>query len=854
LLADAFQTRPGLAAAIDSALEAGSPAVVTQVVAGDGGTGKTQLAASAFGRALPGMDVAVWVSATSRQAVTAAFAEVWGLVHGAGGGDSQRDAAAFLTWLETTDRSWIVVLDDLVDPGDVSGLWPQGPSGRVLVTTRRRDAALAGHGRTLVDVGVYSPDEAMAFLTRKLSASPVKGVLDQAVELARDLGFLPLALAQAGAVILDGALTCTQYRRQLADQSHRLADLFDTDTGDEYELTLARTWTLAVARADALPPAGLAGQVLNIVAVMDPNGFPEAVLTASSVSAYLAVRRPTRVTVTTGTNKPLGEPRALKVSGDAARKAMRNLHRLSLVTHDPGGGARAVRMHALAQRATIEHLPPAELANTVRAAADGLLQFWPDTERDPELAQALRANATALAGRHPDALWEAGMHQLLHRMGRSLGYSGQVAQARDHYAQLAASAAAYLGKDHPDTMAARHEHARWCGTLGEIAVAIASVKELLADRTRVQGTDHRDTLVTRHELAYWRGVAGDAGGAMIEFERLLAEQLRVLGSGHPDIIETRFELARCQGLSGNPAGAVVAHERLLVDQVGRLGPDHPDTLHVRHSLAWWRGEAGDLHTAVTSLQHLLNDRLRIEGPDNPGTLATRGELAYWAGKTGDHTAAIRGFRELLADQTRVLGPNHPDTLITRRSLARWQGEAGDPEQAAASCEQLLLDQVRVLGPDHPDTLTTRCDLARWRGESGEAQRAAASFVDVLADRVRVLGPNHPDTLDTRAHLAYWQRETNQPGSEQVLQELLADRLRVLGPDHPDTLMTRQDLAQLQRETGDNEGAVEALEHLLADQLRVLGPDHPDTAASRKILAGWHDQVPSSRPGSGFCTD
>jgi hypothetical protein len=131
LLADAFQDRPALAAAVESAWRSGVPAVVTQVVAGDGGTGKTQLAASVFRRASPGLDVAVWVSATTRQAITASFAQAWGIVAGAGGGDNERDATAFLSWLETTDRSWSVVLDDLVDPTDVAGLWPQGRTGRV---------------------------------------------------------------------------------------------------------------------------------------------------------------------------------------------------------------------------------------------------------------------------------------------------------------------------------------------------------------------------------------------------------------------------------------------------------------------------------------------------------------------------------------------------------------------------------------------------------------------------------------------------------------------------------------------------------------------------------------------------
>jgi hypothetical protein len=40
----------------------------------------------------------------------------------------------------------------------------------VLVTTRRRDAAMTGHGRAVVDVGVFRPEESVAYLTDKLTA------------------------------------------------------------------------------------------------------------------------------------------------------------------------------------------------------------------------------------------------------------------------------------------------------------------------------------------------------------------------------------------------------------------------------------------------------------------------------------------------------------------------------------------------------------------------------------------------------------------------------------------------------------------------------------------------------------
>jgi hypothetical protein len=716
LRADAFQERPGLREQIRAGWAARGVAVLAQVVAGDGGTGKTQLAAAVYRDALAGqrheggVEVAVWVTATSRAAVVASYAQAYARVYaGTGGGDAEEHAQRFLEWLTGTGRRWLVVLDDVADPVDLAGLWPAGPAGRVLVTTRRRDAAIAGRG-TLVDVGVFTPEEADAYLAAKLSGrSGVPGqVLDGSADLAAAVGYLPLALSHAAAVILNDAITCQAYQALLVDRARRLREVFPADpaeAGDEYAHTVAGTWSLARDRANALPPAGLAGAVLMLVSVLDPNGIPEAVLTSDPARGYLRTTSQP-VPPAAGTS-----PEMVAVS--VARRAIRNLHRLSLISHDPDDAYRGIRMHALAQRAALDDADPAALAAAVRAAADALLAAWPDIDSDTSLGQVLRVNTSVLAERDLAALWEPGAHPILHRLGRSLGAAGLVADAITYYTAMAATA------------------------------------------TRMLGPDDSDTLTARGNLASWRGEAGDAAGAAAAFEVLLADRVRVLGPDHPHTLTARHELARGRGHAGDAAGAAAAFEALLADRVRVLGPDHPHTLTARHEMAHWRGHAGDAAGAAAALEVLLADRVRVLGPDHPHTLTARGNLAGWRGRAGDAAGAAAAFEVLLADRVRVLGPGHPDTLTARGNLASWRGEAGDAAGAAAAFEDLLADRVRVLGPDHPHTLTARHELARGRGHAGDAAGAAAALEVLLADLVRVLGPDHPDTLTTRNNLAYW---------------------------------------------------------------------------------------------------
>ncbi|MFF5081699.1 tetratricopeptide repeat protein [Actinoplanes sp. NPDC000266] len=705
------------------------------VLSGPGGAGKTQLAAELAEQAGP--DLLLWVTASSRQAILAGYAQAAAEVLHLDPADQERAATRFLAWLATTERTWLVVLDDLTDPADLRRLWPPG-HGRTVVTTRRKDNALAGAGRRLTEVGLFTAAQSVAYLTRRLEARP--GLADDPAGLAGALGHLPLALAQASAYLLDQEVTCGAYRAMLAEL--RLDDLRPEVLPDDQERALAATWSLSVELADRAPHPGLARSVLSLASVLDANGIPEAVLETPAVTTWLTAKRlmahgyrigagrlreslwlDARSEETTfkarllrrATRWTLRRFAVEPATAADVRDTVRRLHLLSLAAHDPDG--HTMRVHALIQRATRENTEDQELSQAVRVAADALVESWPAARQVPEVGQAYYVNIQALIKAAPDDLWSDPHPVLVHAADVLLGV-GQARAAVDHLTWLVAEANRRLGPDSVHTLGIRQTLSAALGRAGDQAAAVTEIEAVHADAIRAVGPHWQGLLSIRHNLAIAWYKAGRVEEAAAESESLVADCRAMLGRYNLFTLYNVHQLAHFRGELGDPAAAVEAYEQLLKDRK-RLPPREAAQLdlHVRVQLAHWRGENGDHAAAVTDLETLLAEQTPLLGPHHRRVLAIRQSLAHWRGESGDPSGAVTDFEAVLADWLLVQTPDNPDTMTARQLLAQWRGRAGDRAGAVADLKSLLTDRLRVLSPDHPEIRATQTELTRWQSDS-----------------------------------------------------------------------------------------------------------------------------------------
>jgi tetratricopeptide (TPR) repeat protein len=650
-------------------------------------SGKTQLAV-AYAESLwrsGGLDLLVWIQATSRASVLTGYAAATAAATGRDQASSCESVAAqFLSWLSETSRSWLVVLDDLADPADLDGLWPAGRAGRVLVTCA--DAGAAPRGIQVLPVGLFNSREALSHLMGRLSASP--GQRLGAIDLVSAMGREPAALAQASALIASSAMSCLDYRDYFVRKRNQL-----TGPSGAPLPASAVTWTLSFERANQLAPGGSVQALLALVAVLDGHSIPATVLTAPAAAGYLA-----------GGGKGAAGSEAVLV-------ALAALERVGLLTVAPETAPPTVRISPVLQAALRAAMPEGMLDQTARLAADALLQAWPEPEPPGWPASGLRSCTAALWRIAGDRLWTDGCHPVLLRAGDSLDHARLTGPAVDHWRDLVTTCGQLLDAGHPHTMLTGQRLAEAYLAAGRADDAALWFQRLVDSQAMKFGPDQDEVTGARLRLGHALVAARQLPRAIAVLERVLADCERVRGFQHADTLGARDELAAAYLAAGRHSDAITLYRRVLADRERTQGPRHPETMTTRQGLADSYLAGGLAKEAVSAYKRVVADRERTLGPNHLDTNRARYGLGAAYQRTGKTVAAERVYEQVRAGFEQVLGPRHPDALRSRAELARVYRQLGRYGDARPLLRDTVDRLQRILPGDDPLITELRESLA-----------------------------------------------------------------------------------------------------------------------------------------------
>ena len=642
------------------------------VLVGMRGCGKTQLAASLAEQCEEAnWNLVAWLNAGLPEFITSDLVE---LARELKIDTSDQPAPETIirrlfTRLKSADPSdRLIVFDNVEDINHLMGLIPSGDGVRVVATTTNK-VGWEDQGWNSIKVGVFDRSESINYLLTVTKSDDY----DTADVLAKRLGDLPLAIAQAAATARHKNLSLSQYLNQL--DTYRSERTIRPVPGGYYADDVATALCMAIE--DALenladPTRRSARGQLGALALLAESGVPTRWLDPTIEQQDDRELQGTNSAEDEDAHDALTELIHRSIIQQSADKATTMLHRL--------------QAQAFRESWTAEELRDAfESAAALLGSVDIDSFDRTDTESRLRETRSVIEQIRAISEqRHSKSLFKYEQialilsHTLSHARDLGILYEALALEkpvlATLNMAQLDEIAALNL----KEQLAYTYMYAE------QFDKAFNLYAQVIDNRTAIQGHDHRDALTSRNNLAYAYYWEGDTGKAIDLFEQVLDDRTRILSSDHEDTLMTGSYLALAYADDGQLERAIALGEQVIKDRDRVLKPDHKHTLVTRNNLADTYKSIGRLTDAIKMYEYVLEARIRTLGNTHHHTRITRYDLAQTYELSVNLPKAISMYADLYKDYVRIYGADDESTIEVRDRLEAAKRELKAQEEDSAA--------------------------------------------------------------------------------------------------------------------------------------------------------------------------
>lgn len=688
---------------------------------------------------------------------------------------------AGIYWLTSLDQPWMLVIDNADDPlVDYSRFLPGGKKGHILMTSRLQDC------RIHATVGYHEfrsmgEEDAITLLLRAAYEADTADTRMTARPIVQALGYLPLALTQAGASIRQRICTLDNYLRLYESHASELMEHRCVQGSDSNELSIFTTWDVTVRRIEkqSSRTARDAVQILQILAFMHFDQVPVSIFerawsNITKGSAILPLRS-----------------LALKLCEQCS--------------------------YAPVFTSTMTKLLPSWITCRQERLPEILLRpgtSWNSVRFRAALAM-LENHSLVYRSISNDETYS--MHPMVHSWARErLRPHDRLAWSDITTNTIAASIATHLDpKQQPYRMSL-------------IPHITACLRRDYA-KTLLKGmeSDYQISICTKFARIY------SEGGGWKEASALQERIMRIYKSDNSSNEIRAFDIM-----------IALAETYWNLDQIGKslqllhqavqvvtstLGPYDPRTLRATDKLAgtlWLCGRRAE----AKNLSEVTVDRLSIVlSPDHPYTLDAMDTLGRTLMHLHQAREAAKLHDKVLEKRMDRLGPSHPDTLMAMANLGMSYHGLKDFTQAEELLSTVFHERSRVLGAEHAYTLWAINDLAKIRCDRGYPIEAEGMLTEMLPIVTRTLGEDHVGMSMTKYNLAttYYAQERWADG-RRLLLEIIEIQKKKMPAQHPDRIASALELARGTRHLGHAEEAKEMLKEIIDLSVAVHGPEDTRT--------------------------
>ena len=590
-------------------------------------------------------------------------------------GRSAETVPEALQVLATTERSWLLILDNADDPDfDYQVYFPPGYRGAVLMTSR------------IAECRRYSPDafealeglkgEDSRHLLLKAAEAPQESwptYDSQAKEVVALLGSHTLALIQAGAYVSQGHCQLDQYSKIYQKQQQQLLKYQPTQAQSRYR----DVYATFEASADFLEQsqtesASDALRLLEILSMLSSSILPFRIFE----EAWMGCKE---------ISQDIDKARGID---EFSRNHVLQLPSFMVQEEDKWNPFRLTKARALL--ASLSLVTQHDLDNGVGLSMHPLTHAWAKDRQDSERQGVAWIAAGCVLGfsRSTTRMWQEQERGLLPHIlsyldmgvGRAFGFA------------LEAIVTPIILK---------------CGSALLDMRQDSKLSELLQYTFLELGetpTEPSEKFLPLYNLQARSLIdLGKTEAARLLLAQVLEILEEILGKTHPDTLATMSCLALVLHRRGKYADAEAMNRQTLEISEKVLGKTHPDTLASMSNLAVVLESQGKYAEAEAMNRETLENSEKVLGKTHPHTLLSMNNLATVLMRQGKYVYAEAMNRQTLEIREEVLGKTHDDTLRSVYCLADLLQKTEEYEEASTLYQRACTGFKLSLGSEHPTT-------------------------------------------------------------------------------------------------------------------------------------------------------
>lgn len=214
---------------------------VFSVCTGLGGIGKTQLVLNYAQNTKSAYLFKAWFPAENIDQLNLKYIEFAKVLGYQGNQFSLKNIISYVNQWLSEHPNWLIIFDNVNSYEEISPYLPE-KGGYILITSRSQLWPSHFH---IVPVNLLTEEESISLLTQLARMDSIKKENNELKTLARTLGYLPLALTQAGAYIFHNQISISEYLELYKKYSKDLLNDKNLNLGS-HNIPISTTWNISL--------------------------------------------------------------------------------------------------------------------------------------------------------------------------------------------------------------------------------------------------------------------------------------------------------------------------------------------------------------------------------------------------------------------------------------------------------------------------------------------------------------------------------------------------------------------------------------------------------------------------------